>query len=201
MRGVLCNKRGEVSATMRASYTKACVAFGWTWFALRFVALFCHNRAEYNALHNEADLLLKGPCAQANAKITGALIRCEEARVISNGKTLPIIYALEKTCKNLFLEVFRSASYELVNLVKLLGFLCTLLFTCAFLMHAIYTRCAEIKLTYQTPKERQFQFSPSAFVTTYKHRLPIAAPKRSRFDDADECADVDMRRIAECKFD
>ncbi len=183
----------------RNEYTKACVAFGWVWVVLRFITLFVHNRAEYTSLHNEADLLLKGPCATPNTRITGVLIRCEEARVISNGKTLPVIYALEKTCKNLFLEVFRSASFELITLIKLLGFLCTILFTCAFLIHAIYSRMAEIKVTYQTPKERLFR-SPYQFAG-YQNRLPVAAPKSRRFDDLDDMDDVDMKRIGACKFD
>ncbi len=110
----------------------------------------------------------------------------------------PIIYALEQTCKNLFLEVFRSASFELITLIKLLGFLCTILFTCAFLIHAIYSRMADIKVTYQTPKERLFT---SYQFAGYHNRLPVAAPKSRRFDDLDDLEDVDMKRIGACKFD
>ena len=167
---------------------------------LRLITLFVHYHAEYTSLHNEADLLLKGPCAHSNTRITGVLIRCEEARVIRNGRTFPAIYALEKTFKNLVLEVFRSATYEVVNIIKLLGFLCTILFTCAFLMHAIVSRLYEIRTTYQTPKERHVFSSPALFAS-YKQRLPIAATKANRFTDLDDCDDVDMRRIAACKFE
>jgi hypothetical protein len=167
---------------------------------LRFITLFAHNRAEYTSLHNEAELLLKGPCAAPNTRITGVLIRCEEARVISNGKTMPVIYALEQTCKNLFLEVFRSASFELVNLVKLLGLLSTILFTCAFLIHAIYSRMAEIKVTYQTPKESLFATAYHP-LSGYQNRLPISTSKYSRIEDLDDCDDVNMKRIGACKFD
>ena len=66
---------------------------------------------------------------------------------------------------------------------------------------SLTVRIAEMKVTYQTPKERHGFASHTALLSSYKSRLPIAAPKRSRFDDLDECRDVDMRRIEPCKFD
>lgn len=181
------------------NYSKVFVLVGWIWFATRFVSLFVQFRSEHTSLHHEALLLLDGPCSYSNAQITGALIKCEQARLIRNGKTWSSVYAIENAIKTLFVEIFRNTTYELINIIKLLGFICTLLFTAAFVVHAVYIRVHQNTYTYSSHYETYRNKKMLQYLTERQNSLPIAGPRRIGINTY---VPLDDARLEECsKFD
>jgi hypothetical protein len=108
------------------------------WTGARFLNSFFHHGGEYRALHREARILLNGPCVTDAHSISGALIDCQNARRIVDGRTFGVLYATQHAAHDVLVETVRGASHELGFLVQL----CLLLAACLFGMYLLVSRYA-----------------------------------------------------------
>lgn len=113
-------------------------AFCALWTGARFINSFFYHAGEYRALHREARILLSGPCISDAHAISGALIDCQNARRILDGRTFGALYAAQHAARDVLVETVRGASRELGFLVQL----CLLLAACVFGVYMLVARYA-----------------------------------------------------------
>jgi hypothetical protein len=129
-------KLREASAVSRAARGTGALCCLWT--CARFVNSFFYHGAEYRSLHREARILLTGPCVTDAAAISGALIDCQAARRIVNGRTFGFLYATQHATRDVVVDTVRGATHELGFLVQL----CLLLVAVLFGAHMLVRRMA-----------------------------------------------------------
>ena len=127
---------GSVSTVGRVSH--AIGAFCAVWTGARFVNSFFFHAAEYRSLHREARILLSGPCVTDAHAISGALIDCQNARRILDGRTFGVLYAAQHAARDVLVDTVRGASRELTFLLQLV----LLLAACVFGLYMLLGRWA-----------------------------------------------------------
>jgi len=127
---------GRASTTGRIGH--AAGAFCALWTGARFINSFFYHAGEYRALHREARILLSGPCVSDAHAISGALIDCQNARRIVNGRTFGVLYATQHAARDVLVETVRGASRELGFLLQLF----LLLAACVFGVYMLVARYA-----------------------------------------------------------
>jgi hypothetical protein len=127
---------GHAFTTGRVGH--AAGAFCALWTGARFINSFFYHAGEYRALHREARILLVGPCVTDAAAISGALIDCQNARRIVNGRTFGALYAAQHAARDVLVETARGASRELGFLLQLF----LLLAACVFGVYMLVARYA-----------------------------------------------------------
>ena len=129
---------GGRNASTAGRIGHAAGAFCALWTGARFINSFFYHAGEYRALHREARILLSGPCVTDAAAISGALIDCQNARRIVNGRTFGVLYATQHAARDVLVETVRGASRELGFLLQL----CLLLVACVFGVYMLVARYA-----------------------------------------------------------
>jgi hypothetical protein len=95
------------------------VACGWLMLAFQAVNAFSAAYWYQNTLLLEARTLVLGPCAKNT--FTGIVVDCQHARRVLEGSPHPIMHALERTCRSVFVDTFRDAVAEVASGVRALG--------------------------------------------------------------------------------
>lgn len=129
---------GRASIAGRVSH--AVGAFCALWTGARFVNSFFYHAGEYRSLHREARILLSGPCVTDAHSISGALIDCQNARRILDGRTFGVLYATQHAARDVLVETVRGASRELGFLLQL----CLLLAACVFAVYMLVARYTRV---------------------------------------------------------